>query len=162
MTTSHGDNQVANAWIDGVNVVPLERIPDERGTVMQMLKATDPHFTAFGEIYFTTIYPGIVKGWHLHHQMTLNYACVYGSIKVVVYDPRENSPTHGQVMEVFLGPDNYALVQIPPKVWNGFKGMGTEAAIVANCATHPHDPTQSDRMDPFDNDLPYDWNVKQH
>src|ERR1700731_3037206 len=82
--------------IEGVNVVPLRRIPDERGTVMHMLKRTDPHFTESGEIYFSTIYPGVVKGWHLHHRMALNYACVYGRIKMVLYDDRAGSPTRGK------------------------------------------------------------------
>ena len=138
------------------------RIPDERGTVMHMLKATDPEFLGFGEIYFSTVYPGVVKGWHRHTEMTLNYACVHGRIKLVLFDDREGSPTRGEVMERFLGPDDYSLVQIPPGVWNGFKGMGSEAAIVANCSTHPHDPARSTRLDPFDNDIPYDWGVRQH
>lgn len=148
--------------IDGVLVVPLKRIPDERGTVMHMLKRTDPHFIEFGEIYFSTIYPGVVKGWHKHADMTLNYACIHGRIKLVLFDDRDGSPTKGQVMEIFLGPDNYSLVQIPPGIWNGFKGMGSEMAIVANCCTHPHDPSRSLRLDPFDNDIPYDWGVQQH
>ncbi len=146
--------------IDGVLVVPLARIPDERGTVMHMLKQTDPHFVGFGEIYFSTVYQGVVKGWHRHEAMTLNYACVHGRIKLVLYDDRSRSRTRGELMEIFLGPDDYSLVQIPPGVWNGFKGMGQEAAIVANCATHPHDPTLTTRLDPFDNDIPYDWGVK--
>jgi dTDP-4-dehydrorhamnose 3,5-epimerase len=146
--------------IDGVRVVPLQRIPDERGTVMHMLRRTDPHFLEFGEIYFSTIYPGAIKGWHLHHAMTLNYACVHGRIKLVLYDDREGSTTKGELMELFLGPDSYQLVQIPPRVWNGFKGMGAQHAIVANCATHPHDPTQTERLDPFDTRIPYDWGVK--
>lgn len=146
--------------IEGVNVVPLTRIPDERGTVMHMLKRSDPHFLEFGEIYFSTVYPGAVKGWHLHRLMTLNYACVHGRIKLVLYDDREESPTRGELMELFLGPDDYSLVQIPPKLWNGFKGMGPHPAIVANCATHPHDPAQSERMDPFGNHIPYDWGVR--
>jgi dTDP-4-dehydrorhamnose 3,5-epimerase len=148
--------------IDGVLVVPLKRIPDERGTVLHMLKRTDPHFIEFGEIYFSTIYPGVVKGWHKHAEMTLNYACIHGRIKLVLFDDRDGSPTKGEVMEVFLGPDNHSLVQIPPGVWNGFKGMGGEAAIVANCCTHPHDPSRSIRLDPFDNDIPYDWEIRQH
>lgn len=148
--------------IDGVRVVPLARIPDERGTVMHMLRVTDPHFLGFGEIYFSTIYPGIVKGWHRHEEMTLNYACVHGRIKLVLFDDREGSATRGEIMERFLGPDDYSLVQVPPGVWNGFKGMGPEAAIVANCATHAHDPSRSTRLDPFDNDIPYDWDVRQH
>jgi dTDP-4-dehydrorhamnose 3,5-epimerase len=146
--------------IDGVRIVPLTRIPDERGTVMHMLRRTDPHFTEFGEIYFSTIYPGVVKGWHRHELMTLNYACVSGRIKLVLFDDRDGSPTKGELMEVFLGPDDYSLAVVPPGVWNGFKGMGSEKAIVANCATHPHDPTHSERLDPFDNDIPYDWGVR--
>ena len=146
--------------IDGVQVVPLKRIPDERGTVMHMLRATDPHFSQFGEIYFSTIYPGVIKGWHRHEVMTLNYACVSGRIKLVLYDDREDSNTRGELMEIFLGPDHYALVQIPPFVWNGFKGMGDQMAIVANCSTHPHDPKKTQRLDPFDTRIPYDWAVK--
>lgn len=147
--------------IDGVRVVPLKRIPDERGTVMHMLKRTDPHFTGFGEIYFTTIYPGVVKGWHLHHRMTLNYACIVGAIHLVLYDDREDSPTRGELMELTLGPDaEYSLVQIPVAVWNGFKGLGTGPSMVANCATEPHTLEFSERIDPLDNHIPYDWTAE--
>jgi len=146
--------------IDGVQVVPLRRIADERGTVMHMLRATDPHFTEFGEIYFSTVYRGVVKGWHRHREMTLNYACVFGRIKLVLYDERADSPSNGELTELFLGPDNYALVVIPPGVWNGFKGMNDPWAIVANCASRPHDPSRSDRLDPFANHIPYHWEVR--
>jgi dTDP-4-dehydrorhamnose 3,5-epimerase len=93
--------------------------------------------------------------------MTLNYACIFGRIKLVLYDDRENSSTKGELTEVFLGPDDYSLVVIPPQVWNGFKGMSDPLAIVANCCTHPHDPSLSERMDPFKNHIPYDWAIKQ-
>src|ERR671931_1250209 len=102
--------------IEGVQVVPLRRIPDERGTVMHMLRSTDPHFVAFGEIYFSTVYRGVVKGWHRHREMTLNYACVFGRIKLVLYDERDGSATRETLLEVFLGPDNHSLVVIPPDV----------------------------------------------
>jgi dTDP-4-dehydrorhamnose 3,5-epimerase len=148
--------------ISGVSVVPLQRIPDERGTILHMLRRTDPHFVEFGEIYFSTIYAGIVKGWHLHDEMTLNYACIYGRLKLVLYDEREQSPTRGELAEIFLGPDNHSLVVIPPGVWNGFKGMSEPFAIMANCCTHPHDPRRSTRLDPFENHIPYDWTVRQH
>ncbi len=148
--------------IQGVEVVPLRRIPDERGTILHMLKATDPHFRKFGEIYFSTVYRGIVKGWHRHRDMFLNYACVHGRIKLVLYDDRDGSPTRGELMEIFLGPDHHALVVIPPEVWNGFKGMSDPFAIVANCCTEPHDPSRSTRLDPFDNPIPYQWDARQH
>ena len=148
--------------IEGVQVIPKRRIPDERGTIFHMVSVKDPHFTQFGEIYFSTIYPGVIKGWHKHREMSLNYVCISGRIKLVVYDDRDASATRGELMEFFLGPDDYSLVIIPPDVWNGFKGMSDPHAIVANCCTHPHDPTRSARLDPFDNPIPYDWGVRNH
>lgn len=146
--------------IDGLKIKPLKKISDERGMVMHMLRCDDPDFEKFGEIYFSVVYPGVVKGWHLHKEMTLNYAVVSGMIKLVLYDEREGSPTKGELQELFMGEDNYVLVKIPPRVWNGFKGTGVKPAIVANCATIPHDPDEISRLDPVDNHIPYDWSLK--
>jgi dTDP-4-dehydrorhamnose 3,5-epimerase len=146
--------------IKGVAVHALRRIPDERGMVMHMLRADAPHFEGFGEIYFSTIYPGVVKGWHLHRRMTLNYAVVSGMIKLVLYDERDDSPTRSEVMELFVGDQNYVLVTVPPLVWNGFKGVGTAPAIVANCATVPHDPTEIERLEPASPRIPYAWDLR--
>jgi dTDP-4-dehydrorhamnose 3,5-epimerase len=125
-----------------------------------MLRADDPHFEQFGEIYFSVVYPGAIKAWHLHKEMTLNYAVVSGMVKLVLYDPRQNSPTKGEVQELFIGEDNYVLVKIPPGIYNGFKGTGTKPAIVANCATLPHRPDEIERVDPSTKDIPYDWGLK--
>ena len=147
--------------IHDVRVIPLRRIPDERGTIYHMLKSTDPHFSKFGEVYFSTVYPGVVKGWHRHQNMTLHYACIHGRVKLVIYDERDGSPTKGNLMELFLGPDNYSLVVIPPELWNGFKGMVAEQAIIADLIDIPHDQADSTRIDPHDNHIPYDWSVKE-
>lgn len=146
--------------IDGVLVQPLRRIADERGSVMHMLKETDPHFERFGEIYFSTVYPGVVKGWHIHDRMALNYAVPHGMIKMVLFDDREGSPTRGEVQEIFVGEQNHVLVHVPARVWNGFKGMGAGAAVVANCSTIAHDPAEIHRLDPHVNSIPYDWSRK--
>lgn len=146
--------------IDGVIVTPLRQIADERGKVMHMLRNDAAHFGGFGEIYFSCVYPGAIKAWHLHQRMTLNYAVPHGNIKFVLYDDRAGSPSKGEVKELFLGPDNYCLVTVPPLVWNGFKGIGTETAIVANCASIAHDPAEISRRDPTDPAIPYDWQIK--
>ncbi|OYT72664.1 MAG: dTDP-4-dehydrorhamnose 3,5-epimerase [Chloracidobacterium sp. CP2_5A] len=146
--------------IEGVAVRPLRQIPDERGKIMHMLRADAPHFERFGEIYFSCVYPGAIKAWHIHKAMTLNYAVIVGRIKLVLYDDREGSPTRGELMELFVGDGNYALITVPPLVWNGFKGVGTETAIVANCATLPHDPAEIERMEPFTDRIPYRWDIK--
>lgn len=146
--------------IDGVVVTPLRQIVDERGKVMHMLRADSPVFRQFGEIYFSSVYPGAIKAWHIHKAMTLNYAVPHGHIKFVLYDDRPASPTCGELQEIFLGPDNYCLVTVPPLVWNGFKGIGSEAAIVANCASIPHDPNEIERKPAFDASIPYDWKIQ--
>ncbi len=143
-----------------VIVTPLRKIPDERGCIFHMLRNDSPVFEKFGEIYFSEVYPGIIKGWHLHKEMTLNYAVIQGMIKLVLYDGREESPTFKNVMEIFLGEENYCLVTIPPHIWNGFKGIGCKPAIVANCATMPHSPDEIERFDPFSEHIPYKWEVK--
>lgn len=148
------------AEIDGVVIKKLNQINDERGKIMHMLRSDDPLFEKFGEIYFSTIYPQVIKGWHLHSRMTLNYACVSGMIKLVLFDERENSPSKGLVQEIFLGDSDYKLVRIPPGVWNGFKGLGAAPSIVANLATLAHDPSEITRMDPLSNHIPYDWALK--
>jgi len=148
-----------NDFIEGVVVKKLKKIPDERGSILHMLKKEDDEFNLFGEIYFSTIYPGVIKGWHIHKEMELNYAVISGNIKLVLYDERENSKTKGTLMEIFIGDKNYALVKIPKMVWNGFKGIGTQEAIVANCTTISHRPDEIERLDPFSKKIPYDWEL---
>ncbi|MBT3235643.1 MAG: dTDP-4-dehydrorhamnose 3,5-epimerase family protein [Bdellovibrionales bacterium] len=146
--------------IEGVKLTPLRQIFDERGKVMHMLREDSSVFSHFGEIYFSCTYPGAVKAWHLHKNMTLNYAAIFGEIKCVLYDDRQNSKTRGCVEEYFLSPENYYLLTVPPLIWNGWKGLGQQSSIVANCATIPHDANEIVRKPAFDEYIPYDWQIK--
>lgn len=144
--------------IEGVVITPLRQIPDERGKVMHMLRRDDPEFEQFGEVYFSMVYPQAIKAWQLHTAVTLNYAVVVGMIKLVLYDQRPGSSTHGQIQVIFAGEQNYVRVKIPPGIYTGFKGIGPVPAVVANCATLPHDPQESRRLDPLSDKIPYNWN----
>ena len=146
--------------IEGVKITQLKQIPDERGKIMHMMRADSDVYKSFGEIYFSCVYPGAIKGWHTHKEMYLNYAVPHGHIKFVLFDDRPKSATKGELMEIFLGPDNYQLVTVPPMVWNGFKGIGDTMAIVANCSSIPHHADEIMRMDPFDPKIPYSWDIK--
>ena len=146
--------------IDGVIVSERRQIVDERGKIMHMLRADDPEFESFGEVYFSWVNPGVIKGWHLHSRMTLNYTCPHGLVKLALFDSREGSATKGELAELFLGPENYSLVTIPPGVWNGFKGVAPYPSLVCNCATIPHDPSEIRRLEPFSPDIPYDWSLR--
>ena len=146
--------------IAGVVITPLKRFPDERGMVMHMMKATDAEFKGFGEVYCSSIYPGVVKGWHYHEKVTLNYVVLKGMIKFVLFDEREGSPSKGVIQEIFMGEQNYVRVTVPPGIWNGFKGIGAGEALVCNVIDQPHDDAETRRCDPHDNHIPYDWSRK--
>lgn len=145
--------------IAGVRIVPLARIPDERGAILHMLRKDDDHFVEFGEIYFSVAYPGVIKGWHEHTLQTQNYVVPVGMIKLVLFDRRPLSKSHGHLQELFVGDLNYCLVTIPPGVVNGYKVVGKETALVANCATHPHEPGEMEKYDPFSDVVPYSWDL---
>ena len=146
--------------IDGVVITPLKQIFDERGKVMHMIREDSEVFSTFGEIYFSCTYPGAIKAWHMHKEMTLNYAVIHGSIKCVLFDDRPDSKTKGNVEEYFLSPENYCLVTVPPLIWNGWKGIGSETSIVANCATIAHDSNEIKRKPVTDPSIPYDWAIQ--
>lgn len=145
--------------IQGVETKKLRVIPDERGRLMEILRVDDDLFSQFGQVYMTTAYPGVVKGWHYHKKQTDHFSVVKGMIKLVLYDSRENSPTKGEVNEFFLGEHNPLLVKIPPLVFHGFKCISQQEAICINVPTEPYNYQQPDefRADPHEGDIPYDW-----
>lgn len=143
--------------IEGVKITNLKILSDERGKVMHMLRSDSDAFEKFGEIYFSTIFHNIVKGWHLHLKSTLNYVCIKGEVKLTLFDDRTKSSTKGQHQEIILSPKNYFLVSIPPNIWNGFKGLDLEESIIANCLDNPHDEKEMVRKDINDNYFKYKW-----
>jgi len=148
--------------IEGVRLKKLRLIPDERGHLMEMLRSDDPVFEKFGQVYLSVAYPGVVKGWHYHKVQTDNFTIVKGMMKVVLYDGRDGSPTHGEINEFFMGELNPLLVTIPPGVLHGMKAIGTEPGMLVNCPTEPYayDDPDEYRVDPHGGDVPYDWDRK--
>lgn len=148
--------------IDGVKIKKLRIIPDERGRLMEILRNDDELFIQFGQVYMTTTYPGVVKAWHLHKEQSDNVACVQGMIKLVLYDPREQSPTFKQVDQFYLGLHNPLLVQIPRGIYHGWMCVSPEEAVIVNVPTkcYDHDNPDEFRLDPHKNDIPYDWKRK--
>ena len=144
--------------IADVKITPLKIISDERGKVMHMLRKDSVIFEKFGEIYFSTIYHKSIKGWHLHKESALNYACIKGKVKLVLFDNRDGSSSKGNFQELILSPKNYFLVTIPPNIWNGFKGLDETESIIANCLTLLHNEREMVRKDPFDKSINYEWN----
>ena len=144
--------------IDGVIIKNLKKICDDRGRIMHMLKKSDEHYDKFGEIYFSTAYPGVIKGWHEHTKMTLNYCVIKGMIKLVLIDNRPKSSTYKKIQEIYLGEHNYVFVQVPAKIINGFKNISNEEAIIANAADIEHAENEIKRYDPHGKK--FNYNIK--
>lgn len=150
----------AREEIEGVKVIPLRKIPDERGTIMHGVRS-DNILNNFGEVYFKKLYKGIINGWHIHEKLILNYICLQGMIKLVLCDMRENSSTYKEIQEIFIGEDNYCLVHIPAGVANAMAVVGGKYALICNVASEPHNPSiKYKRIDPHSQDISYNWNKK--
>ena len=148
--------------IDGVLTKRLKVIPDERGRLMEILRADDPIFGKFGQVYMTTNYPGVVKAWHLHKVQEDMVSCVKGMIKLVLFDAREDSPTRGEVQEFFIGEHNPLLVRVPAGVYHGWKGISLDESVVVNIPTEMYDYDGPDEHRlPWDtSEIPYDWEIE--
>ena len=145
--------------IHGVKTKPLRVLPDERGRVMEILRADDDLFVKFGQVYVTTTYPQVVKAWHFHQVQIDNIVAVQGMIKLVLFDSRADSPSKGEINEFFIGIHNPVLVQVPSQVYHGWKCISEEEAIIMNIPTEVyayHAPDEH-RLPPHGKEIPYDW-----
>src|SRR3990170_3616660 len=148
----------------GVAVKRLEPHADERGYLMELLRSDDDNFVRFGQCYVALNYPGVVRAWHYHKQQDDLMCVVKGMVKVALYDPREESPSRGQVEEHFLGEQSPILLHIPRGVIHGYKTIGTEPSLLINFPTEPYHREAPDEYRlPWDTpDIPYDWALHFH
>lgn len=148
--------------IEGVKIKNLKVIPDERGRLMEVLRADDDFFFKFGQVYMTSTFPGVVKAWHFHKEQTDNIACVQGMIKIALFDSRKDSPTFNELNQFYIGIHNPLLIQIPAGVYHGWMCVSQDEAIILNIPTEVYDYENPDehRIDPYENDIPYDWRRK--
>lgn len=145
--------------INGVSIKPLKINTDERGRLAEILRSDDDIFKNFGQVYFTTAYPGVVKAWHYHKKQTDYFFCVKGMVKLVLYDARQESPTYKMVNEFFIGEHNPVLVVIPSYVYHGFKTISVEEAIMINIPTKAYNHNDPDeyRLEVHTDEIPYKW-----
>jgi dTDP-4-dehydrorhamnose 3,5-epimerase len=148
--------------INGVIIKKLKVIPDERGRLMEIMRADDDFFENFGQVYLTTAYPGVVKGWHYHKKQADNMAVIKGMMKIVLYDGRKQSKTYGEINEIFAGVHNPVLVHIPALIYHGFKCISEEEALVVNIPTEVYHYKKPDeyRLPAHGSRIKYDWKRK--
>jgi dTDP-4-dehydrorhamnose 3,5-epimerase len=146
--------------IKGVMIKKLKINFDSRGRLMEILRSDDKIFEKFGQAYTTTAKPGVVKAWHMHKKQTDHFVCLFGKLRLALYDSRKKSSTFGEINEFILDSQKPFVVKIPKAVYHGFKGLAKKGeSMVLNIPTMPYDPANPDeyRIDAFENDIPYNW-----
>ena len=133
--------------IEGITFTDLKIIEAEEGSVFHFIKANDPGFIDFGEVYFSTIKKDAIKGWKMHKRMTLNLVVPIGEVLFVFIDERQTSKTCGKVSRVRLSSDPYRRITVPSRIWFGFKGLSDGLNLLSNQADIFHDPNEIERRD---------------
>jgi len=88
---------------------------------------------------------------------------VSGLVKIVVFDGRLASPTHGHYTELVASERNPGLLTIPPDLYHGWKNIGVTEAIIINMPSEMYNYEDPDALDmPWDSPaarelIPYTW-----
>jgi dTDP-4-dehydrorhamnose 3,5-epimerase len=133
---------------------------DARGTLTELY---DPRWGFTDDplvyTYLVTIRPGVTKGWIQHRRHEDRLFMAQGSIRVVLYDEREGSPTAGRLNELFFDEHSRALLRIPIGVWHAISNIGTVDAMMINHPSEPYDHGDPDKWDlPLDSPrIPYEF-----
>jgi dTDP-4-dehydrorhamnose 3,5-epimerase len=146
--------------IHGVIIAPLKKVVTPRGHLMEVQRVDDPHYPGFGQAYVTMTGPGVVKAWYRHHRQVDQIAPIKGSVLLVLFDSRAESPTAKTVMEVRISEDSPRLVQIPTGIWHGFQALGSDSLFLLHLNTIPFhfSDTDEDHLAEDDATIPYRWN----
>jgi dTDP-4-dehydrorhamnose 3,5-epimerase len=144
--------------IDGVVVKDLVTHTDERGFFREIIRVTDDLFEeGFGQWSHSLMYPGTAKAWHVHQRQTDWWYVGLGTLKVALFDTRPDSPTHGQLVQLFMG-ENYPaqVIKIPPGVAHGCKAINGPAHLFY-ITSRIYDPADEGRIPHDSPEIGYDW-----
>ena len=148
--------------IDGVYLKRLAVHSDDRGILMEVLRADDPCFGPIKQTTYTEAYPGVIKAFHWHRRQMDIWFVASGMAQVVLYDLRAESPTHRQTDVVIMGERAPALLAIPIGVAHGYRVLGTTPAGLFYHTTEAYDPADPDeeRIAHDDPAIGFDWTTR--
>ena len=148
--------------LDGLKILPLTQHCDDRGRVMEILRKDDPHFVGFGQAYFSSIYPGVIKAWHAHEKQTDCLSIIHGMAKIGFYDSRPKSHTHGKTHRIVVGEHHLVLIHIPPGIFHGFKAISPNEVLLINLPSEPYNRKNPDEVRRPCNDpaIGFNWDTE--
>jgi dTDP-4-dehydrorhamnose 3,5-epimerase len=147
--------------IEGVQVVRLKKFADNRGSLTPIMGDAEFWTEPIVWSYYITIRPGRIKGWGMHKLQADRYYVSSGSVRVVLYDGRFESPTFERFQEVHYTDQAPGLLRIPPGVWHADHNWGDDEAHIINFPTRAFNKADPDkyRIDPHSGTIPYEWTL---
>ena len=145
--------------IEGIKIIQLKKVANERGHLLEIQRNDDPLYPGFGQAYITCNLPGVIKAWYRHRKQFDQIALIKGGLTLVLFDSRDDSPTYQNIVEIAISDLVPALVQIPPGIWHGFKALGSEPTYLLhlNSVAFNFEQTDEDRLPSSSASIPYEW-----
>jgi dTDP-4-dehydrorhamnose 3,5-epimerase len=152
--------------IDGVRLRMLGPLhADHRGSLLEVVDIRQDFWEEpIVYAYRFAVRPGRIKGWGMHMLQSDRYLTVSGRLRVVLYDGRTTSATHGRLVEFQFTDETPGLLLIPSGVWHADQNTGERDAVVMNFPTRAfdHDNPDKYRIDPWSGEIPFDWALKDY
>jgi dTDP-4-dehydrorhamnose 3,5-epimerase len=131
---------------EGVMIRDVPTHSDARGSLFEMF---DPRWGWHPEplvfVYCFSLRPGFAKGWNLHKEHEDRYIVMNGEMELVLYDPRPDSSTCGEVCSIVLSEHRRQVVNVPKFVWHADHNIGTTDVLVVNLPTRSYDHVNPDK-----------------
>lgn len=139
-TVLPGGARSAASPIDGVRIHDLGNVLTRSGFLTEIFRSDWPSIgVTVRQVNWVQLNPAAVTDWHLHSRQTDHLIGVNGTIKLALWDGREESKTKGSTDVVRIGALRPVMVVIPPGVWHGLRNESGEAAGYINLIDHLYD-----------------------
>lgn len=121
--------------IKDVSVIELVARVDDRGYLVEIIRATDPHFTKFGQVYLVgDLTRGTTRAFHKHEELWDWFFISHGSAKFVLVDDRLGSPTYKERNTFVAGTRNPSLLVVPPGVYHGWMSLEDDTQMISTAS----------------------------
>ena len=147
--------------IEGIKIKNLKVNSDSRGSFIEILRDDEGLLRMISQISTSKTLPGVIKAFHWHKNQDDIFYILDGKINLVLYDPREDSPTRNETQNFVLDKDSKQVILIPRRVLHGYRVLGTspaEVLYIMNNTYNPHNPDEQ-RVDFNDSKINYDWDL---
>ncbi len=146
--------------IKDVKLVKLETHVDDRGYLIEILRASDEHFTKYGQLYIVgDPVRGVIRAWHKHEILWDWFFISHGSAKFALRDDRPDSPTYEEMNTFILGERNPALLVVPPGVFHGWMSLEDDTQLIST-ASEVYNRENPDEVRVPPDSFGYEWEVK--